>query len=322
MAGNLCPSQLEIVTLLRYTGNVAGGMTMEFKHIEYFIDTCSYKSMSQAAEALFISQQALSRCIANMEEELGCRLFSRTSKGSTLTEEGKYFYDQFQPLVQNYRSTLSQTTSALAHRPRTVRFACAPQVFRALDASLLLSFQEQHPEITLERLEMSDKDVDRFVDEDEGHFGLLAIPENRHGQRFAYVPLKTLPLCLYVHRDSPLAQAEAIDFAMLKDEQFLTLEKRSHYHSLLNEKAKEAGFTPNKRFASADMDQLFSLVNSGKGVFIAVDIPAVRTMYPNIVVRPFSDETINYSIGVIFQDYEKLDRASKKFIEYIVESMK
>lgn len=293
---------------------------MEFKHIEYFIDTCSYKSMSQAAEALFISQQALSRCIANMEEELGCKLFTRTSKGSTLTEEGQFFYDQFQPLVQSYRSTLTQTTSALAHHPRTVRFACAPQVFRALDAALLLSFQEQHPEITLERMELSDQDVDRFVAEDETHFGLLAIPENRHGQRFAYVPLKTLPLCLYVHRDSPLAQAESIDFAMLKDEQFLTLEERSHYHSLLNEKAREAGFTPNKRFASADMEQLFALVNSGKGVFIAVENPAVHTTYPNVAIRPFSDESINYSIGVIFQDYDKLDQPSRKFIAYLAEN--
>lgn len=292
---------------------------MEFKHIEYFIETCSYKSITQAAEALFISQQALSRCIANMEEELGCKLFARTSKGSSLTPEGQYFYDQFQPLVHNFHTTLSQTISMLDHRPRTVTFACAPQIFRELDASMLLSFQEQHPEITLERLEMSDKDVDRFVAENEQHFGLLAIPENRHGQRFPYIPVKTIPLCLYVPKDSALAGKERIDFADLRDEKFLTLEKQSHYHSLLNDKAREAGFKPNKLLASADMDQLFALVNSGKGIFIAVDIPAVRAVYPNIAVVPFADETINYSIGVIFQDYEKLDRASRKFIEYIVE---
>ena len=293
---------------------------MEFKHIEYFIETCGYKSMSQAAEALFISQQALSRCIANMEAELGCKLFTRTAKGSTLTEEGQYLYDQFQPVVQSFRNTLSQTVSVLEHRPRTVAFACAPQIFRGLDASLLLTFQEQHPEITLERMEMSDKDVDRYVAEDEGRFGLLAIPENRHGQRFAYVPIKTIPLCLYVHKDDPLAQMDHIEFSMLRDKPFLTLETRSHYHSLLNEKAKAAGFKPRTIFASADMEQLFALVNSGKGVFMAVDIPAVRMTYPNIAVIPFSDETINYSIGVIFQDYDRLDQPSRKFIEFLAEN--
>ncbi len=293
---------------------------MEFKHIEYFVEACGYKSMSQAAEGLYISQQALSHCIANMEAELGCRLFARTSKGSTLTEEGKYLYEQFQPLVQNYRNTLNQTFSVLEHRPRTVAFACAPQIFRALDATLLLTFQERHPEISLERMEMSDKDVDRYVAKDERHFGLLAIPENRHGKRFDYVPIRTLPLYLYVHRDNPLARCDKVDFAELRSEQFLTLEKGSHYHSLLDEKAKEAGFHPNKLFASADMDQLFALAAGGKGVLIAADIPAVRVTYPQLAMIPFADETINYSIGVIFRHYEKLDQPSRKFIEFIAEN--
>ena len=65
---------------------------MEFKHIEYFIETSHHKSMSQAAESLYISQQALSRCIANMEHELGTDLFIRSVKGIQLTEDGKYFY--------------------------------------------------------------------------------------------------------------------------------------------------------------------------------------------------------------------------------------
>ena len=57
---------------------------MEFKHIEYFVETCRHRSMSKAAKALYISQQALSRCIANMEYELGCTLFHRTVKGLSL----------------------------------------------------------------------------------------------------------------------------------------------------------------------------------------------------------------------------------------------
>ena len=292
---------------------------MEFKHIEYFIETCAYPSMSQAAEALFISQQALSKCMANLEAELGCKLFERTAKGVTLTEEGRYFYEQFNPIVMNYRNTVSQTIAHLEHIPKKVAFACGPFIFRALGAGLLLSFQDANPEITLERLEMSDKDVDDYVGADETHFGMLAIPENRHGARFDYIPVKTLPLYLLVHKDHPLAEENVIDFAMLRGENFLTLEKRSHYHSMINDKAKGSGFKPRKTFSSSDIDQICALVNEGKGIFIAVDMPSVKSQYPNIVMRPFADETINYSIAFIFRNYEKLDVATKKFIEYVVE---
>ena len=55
--------------------------------------------MSKAADALYISQQALSRCIAGMEQELGCQLFQRTVKGISLTKEGIYLLNKFRPLV-------------------------------------------------------------------------------------------------------------------------------------------------------------------------------------------------------------------------------
>lgn len=294
---------------------------MEFKHVEYFIETCVHPSMSQAAEALFISQQALSKCMANLEAELGCKLFRRTSKGSTLTEEGRYFYDQFNPVVMNYRSTVSRMVAYLERKPRKVTFACAPFLFRALDASLLLAFQDEHPDITLERLEMSDKDVDEYVEADETHFGLLAIPRNRHGERFDFVHVKTLPLMLYVHKDHPLAKRERVDFSELRNESFLMLDKRSHYHSIIREKSKKAGFTPREAFESSDDEQLCSLVNAGRGIFLATDDPTISASYPNIVLVPFTDETLTYSISFIFQDYDKLGGAAKKFIEYMVDNV-
>lgn len=292
---------------------------MEFKHIEYFVETCGYKSMSQAAEALFISQQALSRCIQNLEEELGCKLFRRTVKGSTLTEEGKYFYDQFNPIVQSYRNTLSRTLAHLERRPQKVTFACAPLIFGVLDTELLFDFQEANPSILLERMEMTDQEVDAYVEADENHFGMLAIPENRHGQRFDYVPVKTLPLRLYVHKDNPLAKLEQVEFRMLKNEEFLAMEKRSHYHSTLRDKAKACGFTPNILYESADISELYKLVDRGKGVFLAIDSATVAPRYPNIRVVPFADESLTYCIAFIFQNYDSLPVPAKKFIEFITE---
>ena len=291
---------------------------MEFKHIEYFIETCGYKSMSQAAEALFISQQALSRCIQNLEEELGCKLFRRTVKGSILTEEGQYFYDQFNPVVQNYRNTLSQAMAHLEHRPQKVSFACAPLIFGVLDTQLLFDFQEQNPSILLDRVEMTGQEVDTYVEADERHFGMLDIPENRRSQRFEHIPVKSLPLRLYVNKDNPLAKLDQVEFGMLKDENFLAMEKRSHYHSTLQDKAKACGFTPHIIYESADISELYKLVDRGKGVFLAIDSPTVAR-YPNIRVIPFADESLNYCIAFVFQNYESLPAPAKRFIEFIVD---
>lgn len=295
---------------------------MEFKHIEYFIETCNHKSISQAAESLYISQQALSRCIANMEAELGCTIFHRSVKGISLTEEGKYLYERFNPLVIEYRNTLSQTISYFEHKPKKLSFACAPFIFSVLGPELLLSFQETYPKITLDMLELSDADCDAFVLEDSKHLGLLAIPENRHGERLDYIIVKTLPLHLYVHKDNPLAKLKTVNFGMLKNENFLMLDKKSYYRKVVYSHSKPYGYKPEPAFESSDVNHICSLVNTGKGIFLATNNPATPLLFKNIVMVPFDDDTLTYSIAFIFQDYEKLDVSAKKFIEYILENVK
>lgn len=292
---------------------------MEFKHMEYFIETCNHKSISQAAESLYISQQALSRCIANMEAELGCTLFNRTVKGISLTEEGQYLYEQFRPLIMEFRDTLSQTISYFDHKPKKLSFACAPFIFGVLGPELLLTFQESQPNIILDMLELSDADCDAYVCADSKRLGLLAIPENRHGERLDYILVKTLPLYLYVHKDNPLAQFEIVNFGMLKNENFLMLDKKSYYRKVIYSHSRPYGYQPSPAFESADVNHICRLVNTGKGIFLATNNPAIKVLFPNIVMVPFDDDTLTYSISFVFQDYDKLDMSAKKFIEYILE---
>lgn len=47
---------------------------MELRQLKYFIAVCTYRSMSKAAEELFITQQALSKVISNFEQEIGIQL--------------------------------------------------------------------------------------------------------------------------------------------------------------------------------------------------------------------------------------------------------
>lgn len=293
---------------------------MEFKHIEYFIETANHKSISKAAEALFISQQALSRCIQNLEAELDCKLFERTVKGSVLTKDGKLIYDKFLPVVEQYRNTEEEIFTTLNSRPQTLSFVCVPSIFRVLDTDLLFEFEERYPNITLERKEMSGFDADNYVKEDSKHFGLIAIPENRHGMRFKHLPIKTLPVMLCVHKDDPLAQQDVVNFGQLRDKNFIMFESRSHYHKTIDEYTKKHGFQPKEVFESSDINQIFNLVNKGKGIFISPPDESAKMLFKNIRMIPFDDDTLTYCIAFIFKDYERLSPTAKMFINYIKEN--
>ncbi len=290
---------------------------MEYKHIEYFIVISRHTSMSKAAESLYISQQALSRCIAGMEQELGVKLFERSVKGIKLTDDGQYLYNIFVPQIEQFASSLKDVVTHFKKKPTKLQFCCAPLIFRCLDTDLLFNFQEQNPNIILEMLELSDMECDEYVEADESHFGLLAIPENRHGERIAFTPVKTFPLYLFVHKDNPLSQQREVNFSQLKDEKFLMLDKKSYYRLLVRHYAKNYGFKPQAVFESSDANQLISLVNKGRGVALSREPLLDSTVYTNIRLIPFDDKTIICSVAFIHKDYNKLSTAAKMFIDFI-----
>lgn len=59
-----------------------------------------YKNISKAADALFISQPAISKTLSKLEENLDCTLFHRTSRGITLTAEGSLLFERIQEAFQ------------------------------------------------------------------------------------------------------------------------------------------------------------------------------------------------------------------------------
>ena len=65
---------------------------IELKQLRYFIAVAEHSSFVQAAQNLYITQPALSRAIAKLEEELGASLVERTTRSIRLTAAGQELY--------------------------------------------------------------------------------------------------------------------------------------------------------------------------------------------------------------------------------------
>ena len=294
---------------------------MEFKHIAYFVETCTHKSFSKAAAGLFISQQALSRVIANLEEELGCSLFKRSIKGIELTSDGQYLYKQFQPIVTTFNNAVRQTVIHLASRPVKVPFCCGPGIIRHVSPELLLSFNEKHPNIELEMIELSNIQCEDYIHEDKRHFGLMVASEWKHRQNHEYILIKTEPSYLLVHKDHPLAARSSVSLRLLKNERVLTLDKTSYFLEDLNRAVAPYHFTIRPFYETSDVTQQCSLVNKGKGVMLGIRQIVDESSCKNVVLIPLEERTFDYNVAFIFQDYDALDTAAKQFIQFFIENI-
>ncbi len=89
---------------------------MNFKQLDQFIKVAKIRSFTKAAEALYISQPALSRTISNLERELGFPLFVRSPQGLTLTEAGSAFLAGLSDASDLFNQTIRQAQLISATR--------------------------------------------------------------------------------------------------------------------------------------------------------------------------------------------------------------
>ena len=75
-------------------------MSANFEYYKIFYYVAKCKNLTQAADALMSSQPAITRSIKNLENELGCRLFVRSSHGVSLTKEGELLYKHVTPACE------------------------------------------------------------------------------------------------------------------------------------------------------------------------------------------------------------------------------
>lgn len=292
---------------------------MEFRHLEYFVEASRHRSITEAARALHISQQALSRCLAGLENELGCALFTRSSRGTKLTKEGKYLLEAFEPEILRFQSLCVEYRDHFANKPQALQFCCAPGVLRCLDPDLLFRFQETHPAIVPEALEMADPECDKYVVTDASHFGLLAILENRHGQRFPFTMVRTLPLHLFVSRANPLSTRERVRFFDLRTQPFLVLGGGFYYLRMIREEARRAGFEPSIAYMSVDADHLIQLAARNRGVLLCVEPLYDAGRHPDLAIVPFDNPSLTWSVAFIYRNWEKLRPAARQFVQFVVE---
>ncbi|MDO4620454.1 MAG: LysR family transcriptional regulator, partial [Lachnospiraceae bacterium] len=103
---------------------------MDTRIIEYVICISEEKSLTKAAEKLFITQSALSQRISKLEEELETPLFQRTRDGLVLTDAGRVYVNGGHAILQIKHRALSQLSGLHKGLDGSLHFGCATSTAR------------------------------------------------------------------------------------------------------------------------------------------------------------------------------------------------
>ncbi len=121
-----------------------------FGNIEAFVEAAELGSFTLAARRLRLSPSALSRRVAQLEEDIGVRLFHRTTRAVRLSEDGRAFFERARAALRELKEA-QEATSRLRDRPAGLLRVEAPRILgRHVLVPALTRFLARHAEVQVE----------------------------------------------------------------------------------------------------------------------------------------------------------------------------
>ncbi|MDF9839517.1 MULTISPECIES: LysR family transcriptional regulator [unclassified Paenibacillus] len=260
---------------------------MDTKDLKAFVAVYQYKSINQAAQALFMTPQGLSQTIKKLERELDLELFSRTPKGVFPTKYGDVLNEKSGQIIKELTSLKKTTQMKASERLTPLTIASTFGVIAYLTVDFLIDFREAYPDIQLDIIEAPDDSTEEKIWTEKAELGFLAGPINT--VKFNATFFTSHKHCLVIHKEHRLAQKRAIAYEDLENEP-IALEGRAFrpYHNNMNRFLK-AGVTPQILLETSEIEFTHQIASANKGIGLSVDYCAFNNPHKNTVIRPFKD---------------------------------
>jgi DNA-binding transcriptional LysR family regulator len=289
---------------------------MELRQLEYFLLVAESKGFQRAATKAYISQQALSKSIQNLENELGVPLFTREATGVELNSYGKMFEARARHILE-YTDESINLIHVFRENKNDIRFGLTVGLLEMGMEEHLSKFQEENPDIELILYETSDVLITDAVQNGKLDIGMCAAYIENTGldstifQRYpTYVALKN---------NHPLAARKSVRMADLRTENFLTCPADYNVHRVLVNACAKAGFEPRFVVLSIDNHRIKRYLLKYGGVVCFPKNLFGQIASPDIVFIPIEDDPFLISLNLIVKKGNKpMSAANQKLFDYIL----
>lgn len=147
-------------------------MNLTTRQMRAFLQVARIGNFTRAAEQAHITQAGLSILIREMEKQLGCRLFDRTTRMVSLTPAGRRLLPVVERLVTDLDDVAAQLGAEGDAARQTLRIAATPLVSSHLLPWVFASFRQAHPQVVLRLFDADLRDVEAMVAAGEADLGL------------------------------------------------------------------------------------------------------------------------------------------------------
>ena len=290
---------------------------MELRQLQYFLMVAQEQSFAKAAKKTYVSQQALSKSVLSLEQELGVPLFERLPHGVELTEYGQTLLKKAYRITNSVNEAVSEIHNMKDNVGRTIQLAITTGVEDTFQVKDLLRFQDIYPQYRISTIASTDLEIERMMLSEKIELGILGARGD--SSKLDFTCLRESATLLAVHKDNPLSQRASVCLEDLKEECFISGASDYYANNRMRAICNMLGFTPDVRHQTENITYIAQLVDNGQGIFLCPATSMESFDYPNIRLVPIRDDPKIFSVHLATKKNHLLSAGAALFRDFILE---
>jgi LysR family transcriptional regulator, nitrogen assimilation regulatory protein len=295
---------------------------VELRQFRYFLSIVDCGSLSRASQQLFIAQSALSKQIADLEDELGVQLLHRNRSGVVPTEAGKTFYDHAQSVLRLVNGTKAAVLTAAEAVSGSIVVALPQSMAAMLAMPLMRAAKARYPQVILHlNEELTGNMVEQMI---RGQVDVAMFTDAPLPEEFEFTPVLEEDFYLLHAADdehAPPPGDVTIEVALARP---LVYPSHAHSHSTraIVESAVQAGGLKMISMAAEvnSVHALISVVEAGIGPTIMPLGVALREIEDGrLVAHRILCKGMSRTLGVCVSSHVPLTNTKKALSSLLIE---
>lgn len=292
-------------------------MNQNLSSYRIFYTVANTGNISKAAKELYISQPAISKSIQKLEESVGCKLFSRSSRGVVLTGEGKLLYEHvseaFETLTMGEEKLKRSIELGVGH----LKIGVSSTLCKYLLLPYLKEFIRQNPHISISISCQSTNDTLKLLEDNKIDIGLIGKPENLKNIHFDFLEeIEDIFVAAKDYLQNLKARGIQKDH-ILQSSTLMLLDKNNMTRQYIDDYLQENQIIIKDSIDISDMDLLIDFARIGVGVACVIK-NFVREDLENgtLVEIPLGFPIHKREVGFAYKTTTKPSKSLAEFIHF------
>ncbi|MCB5160723.1 LysR family transcriptional regulator [Marinomonas algarum] len=289
---------------------------MNIKQVRAFLAVAQSLSFASAATQLHLSQPALSLSIKGLEDNLGGKLFTRTTRHTALTPEGEALVPIARRLLAQWENAEDEMKQRFALQLGKISLASMPSFAASLLPKAIRNYHTSYPNIQVAIDDVLSDIVVEMVRNNQVELGISFEPINL--LELSFYPLYDDHFLAILPSSHPLSEQECIAWRDLLAYDFITLQRPSSVRDLIENQVNQAGIELNVAFDAHQLSTVVRMVSESMGVAVVPSICRQQATEQGAVCRPIIAPSINRRVGVICQPRSHLSIAASAMLDVLM----